>query len=143
MRNLKKLLLLLCAFCFLSFRQDKIKRIVIVAYREPELMYGNIKQVIELRPDRKVEGDKPQLVPDDTTLFSKAGDPIRTNFGEKGYAASYVTYYTKYDSSQIRVETAVYVDLKSVYYFDSNGRVTKREEPGPTQPISLVLYHYK
>ncbi|MFI5161773.1 MAG: hypothetical protein ACHQHN_10885 [Sphingobacteriales bacterium] len=141
-RNFTGAGLLFVSFCILSFQQSKIKRMVIVAYREPELMYGNIKQVIELR-DRVPLGDKTQLVPDDTTLFDKKGDPIRTSFGVKGdNSPSYTTYYTKYDSGQWSKETNVYVGRKLTYYFDHDGRVVKCEEPGPTQPLSYILYHY-
>ncbi|MBV8389391.1 MAG: hypothetical protein JO080_06295 [Mucilaginibacter sp.] len=107
-------------------------------------MYGNIKQVIELRPDRKPKGDKPQLVPYDTTLFDRMGDPIRTTMGGKGYSVlGYIIRYdTKYDSSKRRVQTTVYTETKTIYSFDNDDSVIKREEPGPTQPLSSTLYSY-
>ncbi|HEX3384708.1 MAG TPA: hypothetical protein VHS53_05955 [Mucilaginibacter sp.] len=143
MTNLKKPIFALCALCLLSFQQENTRRFVLVAFREPELMYGHIRQIIELRPDRKPEGDIPQLVPDDTTTFDKMGDPIQTTLGEiSSKAPGYVTYSTKHDSIGRRLETAVYTDIKRVYYFDGNGRVIKREEPGPTTPISHRIYFY-
>src|ERR1700760_1257674 len=116
MINLKRTIFIFCAVCLLSVQQNKVKRIVIVAYRQPELMYGNIKQVIELRSD-KIEGDVPQLCPFDTTSFDKNGNPIETRLGVKKGRCLLISYKTMYDGKGKKLETIVNNGNKTIYKF--------------------------
>ena len=137
MITLKRSILLLCVFCLLSFQQNKIKRIVIAAYREPEMMYGNIKQVIELRSD-KIEGEVPQLCPFDTTTFDRQGDPIETKLGVKNGRCLLISYQNKYDKYGKKLETMIDDGNKRIYRYDSNGRIIKSEY----YTTSLQLLNY-
>jgi len=139
---MKKLIFLLVLPLVLSFQQDKTKHIVIVAYREPEMMYGNVKQVIELRPD-KIKSDELQLCPFDTTNFDKRGDPIETKLGIKNRHCMLITYSTKYDEHGKRSITIVDDGNKKIYRFDSNDHIVKSENhTTSSQLLDYDIYKY-
>jgi hypothetical protein len=139
---LKKSILITCVLFLLSFQQNKVGRIIIVAYREPELMYGNIKQVIELRSD-KIEGDIPQLCPFDTTTFDRKGDPIETKLGAKNGRCLLVFYKTIYNESGKKLETIVNDGNRKIYKYNDGGRITKSEYYSTSlQLLNYDIYRY-
>jgi len=89
-------------------------------------MYGHIKQVIELRLD-KIEGEEPQLCPFDTTSFDKSGNPVETKLGIKQRLCLLITYKTKYDEHDKRLETIVDDGNRTIYKFNGDGYVVKSE----------------
>ncbi|MBS1531863.1 MAG: hypothetical protein JSU01_16265 [Bacteroidetes bacterium] len=126
MKILKKSVFIFFALCLSSFQQDKTKRFFIVAYRDPEIMYGNIKQVIELRPD-KIEGEEPHLCPYDTTSFDKNGNPIETRLGIKKGRCLLISYKTKYDRQGKKQETMIDDGHKMIYMFNDKGYIVRSE----------------
>lgn len=134
---IKSIIFIGALFSLLSFQQNKTRRMIIVAYRQPEWMYGNIKQVIELRPD-KIKGDEPQLCPFDTTNFDEKGEPIETKLGVKNEHCMLINYRVKYDNHGKKLTTTVDNGDKIIYRYDTDGRIVKSEH----YTTSLQLLDY-
>ena len=144
--SLNKSILIFCFSGLLSFQQDDPKETIIVAYREPEMMYGKVQLLIERRTHKRVIGYMAHTVAEDTSFFDRDGDPIETRVGNGNDSSLLeITYETKHDVRGRRLETTIYDNGgRSVCKYDSNGYAIKWENynnaQNSTQPVSYTIF---
>jgi hypothetical protein len=121
---MKNYVLILLVFpLFLQSQKSKPQKLIIVAYREPEIMYGNIKQVIEKRPYFHTDVKLPLF---DTTTFDRKTNPIETRLGDKEGSCGLVLYQLSNDKSGKKIETIIYSkEVRDIFKFDSGSHLTK------------------
>jgi len=115
--------------------QKTIKTLV-VSHTRPEILSGQVKQLIEIRSESSSEF---KLCPIDTTFFDKDGNPIETRQGTGKYSCVISKYADKYDTSGKKTETTFYDDnLRNVFKYDSVGNIIQLKHYRKFQTMQLL-----
>ncbi len=107
---IKNASLLFTFWLFFTSQKNTQSNLVIVAYREPETMFGEIKQVIETRLNVHTE---PALCRVDTTYFDKNTNPVETRLGDSGHNCVIIHYILNDDVKGKKVEKIIYSNTRT------------------------------
>jgi hypothetical protein len=109
-----------------SSQMNNSPKLVIVAYREPETMFGEIKQVIETRLNVHAE---PALCRVDTTFFDKNTNPVEARLGDNGHNCITIYYVVNYDKTGKKAEKIIYSSIRTdTFETDKFGHLTKSHD---------------